>query len=290
LEKIDELINRYNNENDKNIKNLISLSSSFSDKNTKQSETIDLGYFNIEYGLTIIYNTYLYMFKLVEICKDTPLIIDNINNLKNNLNDNTNFPENDLIYSNSATPKHKNIANLKNSKELEKSSNDKNKIIDNRNSKNDNNTKVYRVQCFNYVTPLVIIILSSLLITYIFILLYQSNMVSSSHKGFLILYYNYYQRDQLYALYSVSLSSYYHFTNITNLNDIMTENDYIDLIKRYSNEFQNSFHIFYDIYISNNIDDSSKIHFIFDENEVFQISNYYNQENIISDYIKKLNT
>jgi hypothetical protein len=230
------------------------------------------------------------MFKLVEICKDTPLIIDNINNLKNNLNDNTNFPENDLIYSNSATPKHKNIANLKNSKELEKSSNDKNKIVENKNSKNDNNTKIYRVQFFNYVTPLVIIILGSLLITYIFILLYQSNMVSSSHKGFLILYYNYYQRDQLYALYSVSLSSYYHFTNITNLSDIMTENDYINLIKRYSIEFQNSFHIFYDIYISNNIDDSSKIHFIFDENEVFQISNYYNQENIISDYIKKLNT
>ena len=116
---------------------------------------------------------------------------------------------------------------------------------ENKTSKSNINAKIYKVQCFNYVTPLVIIILGSLLVTYIIILLYQRNMVSSSYKGFLVFYYNYYQRDQLYALYSVSLSSYYHYIKTTNLSDVMTETEYIELIKRYSIEFQNSFHKFF---------------------------------------------
>ena len=74
----------------------------------------------------------------------------------------------------------------KTSKEIEKSSNDQNKNTENKTSKSNINAKIYKVQCFNYVTPLVIIILGSLLITYIIILFYQRNMVSSSYKGFLV--------------------------------------------------------------------------------------------------------
>ena len=279
FDKIDELMNRYNNENDKNIKKLISFSSSFLTKYTNQIDKVDFGYFNIEYGLSMLYNTYFYIFKMIEICKDVPLLKDSNNNLV--------YQKNDLTSSNSFGSLKQKNTKLRTSKEIEKSSNDQNKNTENKTSKSNINAKIYKVQCFNYVTPLVIIILGSLLITYIIILFYQRNMVSSSYKGFLVFYYNYYQRDQLYALYSVSLSSYYHYIKTTDLSDVMTENEYIELIKRYSIEFQNSFHKFYDIYISNNNDDTSQIHFIFDEIEVFKISNYYNQTSIIDDYIKE---
>jgi hypothetical protein len=237
----------------------------------------------------MIYNTYFYIFKLVEICKDVPLLIDSSNNLGINLNANANpiYPKNDLISVNSGTAKHKNTAKIRTSKEMEKAPNDQNETPESKSTKNSNNDKIYKVQGFSYVTPLVMVILGSLLITYIIILLYQRSMVTSSHKGFLIFYYNYYQRDQLYALYSVTLSSYYHYMNTTDFSDVMNETDYIDLIKRYSIEFQNSFHIFYDIYISYNNEDTSQIHFIFDENEVFKISNYFNQTSTIGDYIKE---
>jgi hypothetical protein len=111
-------------------------------------------------------------------------------------------------------------------------------------------------------------------------------MVSSGHNGFLIYYYNYYQRDQLFSLYSVLLSSYFHYLKMTDLNDVMEEDDYIDLIERYSSAFQNSFHIFYNIYITNKDQDINKINYIFEELEVYKISNYYNQTKIIDNYIK----
>ena len=50
---------------------------------------------------------------------------------------------------------------------------------------------------------------------------------------------------------------------MTDFSDVMNEDDYIDLIKRYSIEFQNSFHKFYEIYIINK--ENNKINYIYDE-------------------------
>jgi len=282
--KIEEIMNKYNNENDKNVKKLISLSSNILNKYSNNKEDkIDFGYFNIEYGLTMIYNTYFYIFKMEEIYKDIPLVRTSINNAGN--------AKNDLLYSNSfgtITPKGTRIRPSQ-TKEIEKVANEEvnQKDTDNKKAKSSNTLVINKVRCFHYVTPLVVVILGSLLFTYIIILLYQRNMVSSSHKGFLVYYYNYYQRDQLYAIYSVSLSSYYHYLGLTNLSDVMEEQDYINLIRKYSIEFQSAFHKFYDVYISTNHEDTSKIHYIFNNTNINKITNYFNNETIFDNYIKE---
>ena len=267
------------------MKKLISLSSNILNKycNNKQSDNIDFGYYNIEYGLTMIYNTYFYFFKMDEIYKDIPLERTSINNVSN--------IRNDLLSTNSLgsmTPKGARIRPSQ-TREIEKVANDEinQKDTDNKNAKSSNTLVINKVKCFHYVTPLVAIILGSLLITYIIILLYQRNMVSSSHKGFLVYYYNYYQRDQLYAIYSVSLSSYYHYLGLTNLSDVMEEQDYINLIRKYSINFQSAFHKFYDVYISTNHKDTSKIHYIFNNTEIYKISNYFKKESIFDNYVKE---
>ena len=277
FEKIDELMNKYNNENDLSIKKLISLSSKFLGVENKKENDIDYGFFNIEYGLTMVYNTYFYIFKIVEVCKDISLINQNINDM--------NCIRNDVLSYNS---------NISNNKKLNKRKSDNRgsqefdyiKNTENKKEKNNNNF-INKVNCFYFVFPLVIILLGLLLIIYVIILLYQRNMVSSSHNGFLIYYYNYYQRDQLYSLYSVLLSSYYHYLNLTNLSDVMLENDYTDLIKRYSIEFQKSFHKFYEVYISNKKHDLYEKNYIFEDIELFKISNYYNQTKLYENYIKE---
>ena len=279
--KIDEIMNKYNNENDKNVKKLISLASNFLTKycNNKQGDKIDFGYFNIEYGLTMIYNTYFYIFRMEEIYKDIPLVRASVNSVGN------------LVSVNSfgaITPNGTRIRPSQ-TREIEKVVNEETnqKDADNKKVKSDNILVINKVQCFHYITPLVVIILGSLLITYVIILLYQRNMVSSSNKGFLVYYYNYYQRDQLYAIYSVSLSSYYHYLGLTDLSDVMEEKDYIDLIKRYSIEFQSAFHKFYDVYISNNLKDTSKIHYIFNNTEISKITNYFKNITILNNYVKE---
>ena len=207
--KIEEIMNKRNYENDKNVKKLISLSSNFLIKycNNKQDDRIDLGSFDIEYGLTMIYNTYFYIFRIEEIYKDIPLVttcITNFSTVKNN-----------LLHANTLGTLSPKAARIRPSKtrEIEKVENDEinQKDTDNKKAKSNNTLVINKVKCFHYVTPLVAIILGSLLIIYVFILLYQRNMISSSHQSFLVYYYNYYQRDQLYSIYSVSLSSYYHY-------------------------------------------------------------------------------
>jgi hypothetical protein len=118
--------------------------------------------------------------------------------------------KNDLLPTNTLgtlSPKGARIRPSK-TREIEKVENDEinQKDTVNKKAKSNNTLVINKVKCFHYVTPLVAIILGSLLITYVFILLYQRNMISSSHQSFLVYYYNFYQKDQLYAIYSVSLS------------------------------------------------------------------------------------
>ena len=155
--KIDEIMNKYNNENDKNVKKLISLSSNFLTKycNNKLADKIDFGYFNIEYGLTMIYNTYFYIFKMEEIYKDITLVRASFNNAGN--------AKNDLISNNSfdsITPKATRIRPSQ-TKEIEKVTNEEinQKDTDNKKVMSSNTLVIHKVQCFHYVTPLVVIIL-----------------------------------------------------------------------------------------------------------------------------------
>ena len=104
-----------------------------------------------------------------------------------------------------------------------------------------NSFKINKIKYFKLVAFLALFLFVAMLIIYIFILIFQKNVISTGYNGFLICYYNHYQRDQLYSLYSVLLSSYFHYLNITDFSDVMKEVDYINLIARYSKEFQNHF-------------------------------------------------
>ena len=275
IEKLEELMEKNNNENEESLKKIISFSSKNNNifKNIKETnkKEIDYGYFNIEFSLTLLYNTYFYKFKIEEIFKEYPLINQNKNKL---FFDSQISKVSFLKQYNRGKPTQKILnevieENIENKKEIK-----------------SKDLKVNKVKCFNLVVPLALFLFCILLIIYIIILFYQRNIVSKSHNGFLIYYYNYYQRDQLFSLYSVLLSSYFHYLQMTNFRDVMIDEDYIDLIERYSTEFQNSFHKFYEVYISNKEQDINKINYIFEELKAYKISNYYNQTSINDNYIK----
>ena len=276
FEKINELINRFNNENDQSIKKLLSHSSLllYNSGENQQLDKIDFGHFNIEYGLTMIYNTYFYIFKMEEIYKDMPFLTPNINNLDYTKNE---------FFSN------KSIGSI--SKKLTREKTEKISSQDlgfkNYENKKDKitNIKIYKVKCFNYVIPLGICLLGVLLIIYIIILLYQRNMVKSSYDGFLVFYYNYHQRDQLYSLYSVLLSSYYNILGLTNFNGSITREDYKNLITTYSISFQNAFHQFYKVYIADGNAHITEVNTIFVPLEITKISNYYKEKTIANSYL-----
>ena len=278
FDKINELMNRFNNENDQSIKKLLSLSSLllYNSGEKQQLNKMDFGYFNIEYGLIMIYNTYFYLFKMEEIYKDMPLLTPNINNFDNTKKE---FVSN------------KSIGTISKKLTREKSEKISSQDLSLKNYENKNykitNIRIYKVKCFDYVIPLGISLLGVLLIIYIIILLYQRNMVKSSYSGFLVFYYNYYQRDQLYSLYSVLLSSYYNILGLTNFNGSMTREDYKNLITTYSISFQNSFHQFYNVYITDGNSDITEINTIFEPLEITKISNYYKEKTIYNSYLKE---
>ena len=276
LENLEKLMDKYNEDNDDTPNAKISFSSIIGNacKNLKEirEKEIDYGYFNFEFGLTILYNSYYYIFKIEENCKELPLI----NRKKNKfIYDAYNYKASILEKESKEKPYKKTL-----NKEIDKYLEDKKRI-------NAKNLKKIKVNCFNMVIPLSLFLIFILLIIYIIILIFQRNIISSGNNGFLIYYYNYYQRDQLFSLYSVLLSSYFHYLQITNFSDVMEEDDYIDLIKRYSTEFQNSFHIFYNVYITNKEQDTNQNNYIFEELNAYKISNYYNQTSIIDNYIKQ---
>ena len=217
-----------------------------------------------------MYNTYFYIFKIEEVCKEYLFVNQN----KKQLIYDTNISKVSFLEKYNA----------------EKSSNKKlNKEINKNDNKNieikNNNLKLNKVKCFYLIAPLALFLLGILIINYIIILKFQRNVISSGKNGFLLFYYNNYQRDQLFSLYSVLLSSYFHYLEMTDFSDVMNEDDYIDLIKRYSIEFQNSFHKFYEEYVTNKAD--GKINYIYDELTVYKISNYFNQSCINDNYIKQ---
>ena len=281
FDKINELMNKFNNENDQSIKKLIALSSKLMSAygDNTQLENVDFGYFNIQYGLTMIYNTYFYLFKMEEVYKDIPLLTPNENNLDY---------KKDLISNNSMSPMSRMVGKERsNEKASNKDVNLKSPTPENKKEKITNNIIMHRVQCFDYVVPLGISLLGVLLIIYIIILLYQRNMVTSSYNGFLVYYYNYFQRDQLYSLYSVLLSSYYNILGLTNFNGSVTRQDYKDLIERYSTSFQNSFHQFYNVYVADGNNDITESHTIFEPLEITKIFNYYKENTTYNSYLKE---
>ena len=104
------------------------------------------------------------------------------------------------------------------------------------------------LQIFKFINVIIIGLLSIMLIIYIIILVYQNYMIETSHKIFLSLYYNYYQKDKYMNLLSSIISNAFDILNITE-NSIMKRSDYQDLIKENAKEFEESYHYYYVSYV-----------------------------------------
>ena len=102
---------------------------------------------------------------------------------------------------------------------------------------------------FKFINVIIIGLLSIMLIIYIIILVYQNSMIETSHKIFLSLYYNYYQKDKYMNLLSSIISNAFNILNITE-NSIIHRVDYQDLIKENAKEFEESYHFYYVSYVN----------------------------------------
>jgi len=111
-----------------------------------------------------------------------------------------------------------------------------------------NITENKAIQYYKFINVIIIGLLSIMLIIYIIILVYQNSMIETSHKIFLSLFYNYYQKDKYMNLLSSIISNAFDILNITE-NSIMKRSDYQDLIKENAKEFEESYHYYYVSYV-----------------------------------------
>ena len=282
MDKINEVISR-NNEMDRNNKDynlLTSVSTKFFGASSIKEQCKEKFY--IKYGIKIVYNSYFYLFKIDEIFQqNSPLIkLSTTDTKKNKIV---------KVLSRGDTKNSTiniNVKDIKNSKDFQQKNGDESSS--NKENKNSNKSSIIvinKVKLFDYINFMVIVILGSLFITFIIILFYQRNMVKSNHKSFLIYYYNYYQRDMLNELFSIMLSTYFHYLNITNYTDIMNESDFIDLLSTNSYQFQDSFHHFYDVYVTYKTQENHPINKIFEKKSCYKITSNFENDIVQIDYV-----
>ena len=100
---------------------------------------------------------------------------------------------------------------------------------------------------YEFINIIIIGLLLVMLLIYIIILIYQNSMIEISHKIFLSLFYNYYQKDKFMNLLSSVLSNAFNLLNITQ-NNLMERIDYQNLIKDDAKKFEESYHYYYASY------------------------------------------
>ena len=105
-----------------------------------------------------------------------------------------------------------------------------------------------RHRYYNSINIIITSLLSVMLVVYIIILVYQNTMIDTSHKIFLSLFYNYYQRDKFMNLLGSVLSNAYNLLNKYDI-DIMNNEDYKIMIEKNSEMFEESYHKYYIAYV-----------------------------------------
>ena len=108
----------------------------------------------------------------------------------------------------------------------------------------ESNTMKY----YQYINFIITGLLLIMLIIYVIILLYQNSMIDTSHKIFLSLFYNYYQKDIFMNLIGAISTNIYKFLNITREN-ITNVIDINALVKNNSKKFEESYHYYYVSYV-----------------------------------------
>ena len=101
---------------------------------------------------------------------------------------------------------------------------------------------------YGFINYIIIGLLLIMLIVYIIILIYQNSMIENSHKIFLSLFYNYYQKDKFMNLLSPILTNAFKILYLED-ESITTSDDYRMLIKNNAKEFEESYHYYYVSYV-----------------------------------------
>ena len=101
---------------------------------------------------------------------------------------------------------------------------------------------------YQFINFIIIGLLSIMLVVYIIILIYQNSMIETSHKIFLSLFYNYFQKDKFMNLLGSILTDVFSLLKLTNQAICSTE-DYRNLIKINAKNFEESYHNYYVSYV-----------------------------------------
>ena len=109
-------------------------------------------------------------------------------------------------------------------------------------------TESSTMQYYKFINFIIIGLLLIMLIVYIIILLYQNSMIDTSHKIFLSLFYNYYQKDKFMNLFESILFLAYDLLGLLS-EGITNEADIQNLIKGNAKEFEESYHYYYVSYV-----------------------------------------
>ena len=108
-----------------------------------------------------------------------------------------------------------------------------------------------KLHYYNFINIIITSLLCIMLIVYIIILVYQNTMIDTSHKIFLSLFFNYYQRDKFMNLLGAFLSNSFELLDLFNIteNNIVDKNDYRLLLLENSEKFEESYHNYYIAYV-----------------------------------------
>ena len=103
---------------------------------------------------------------------------------------------------------------------------------------------------YKFINYIIIGLLLIMLIVYIIILLYQNSMIDTSHKIFLSLFYNYFQKDKFMNLFMSILYLTFELLKLNLENENLVKvNDLDELIKKNAKEFEESYHFYYVSYV-----------------------------------------
>ena len=260
--------------------------------NKKRNLLVNNDHFNIECRLSLLYDTYYYTFKINEISSAHHFltkeeILINTNNklyIDNNLLADEKSPESvenlknknkvnkkNLIFDEALIIKEGNNTNNSTKEEIYKKDKKTSKktlctesvksFLYNNHSVNEIISLIEKAKsidksiCDFYIKYILFFIMISLLIIYVFILLYQNKIITTSHDIFLVLFYDYYQRDKIINILSLincvyisvmGFTNYVNSTYSTNLN--ITLFDIGCLLSKYSPQLEDSYYRFFNIY------------------------------------------
>ena len=143
------------------------------------------------------------------------------------------------------------------------------------------------LQYYKFINVIIIGLLLVMLLVYIIILLYQNSMIETSHKIFLSLFYNYYQKDKFMNLLGSILSNVFQLLKLTD-NNIMERTDYQNLIKLNAKDFEKSYHNYYVSYVDLKSHLNEQLTSIYSTKSFSKIINTFENVNYNSSFLQEV--